>query len=143
MQDATGVYESDFSSLLDNVRIWNRVITASEVADIFATDAGSGIGGETEIIVGTTPQTEITSIVSVFPNPAKTSTINVAFRLPAPSAMKLTLLNQVGSQIGSWVYEKGTAEGVVTIAAPAESGLYFLRVEAQNFRKILKVMIVK
>jgi hypothetical protein len=143
MQDATGAYESDFSSLLDNVRIWNRVITESEVADMFANDLGSGIGGETEIIVGTTPELESTPVFSVFPNPANGSAINVAFQLPRPSAMQLTLLNQVGAQIGSWAYEKGTTEGSVTIAAPQESGMYFLRVEAQNLRKILKVMIVK
>src|SRR5690606_38626527 len=38
MQDATGAYGDDFSALMDNIRVWNRVITAEEVADMFAND---------------------------------------------------------------------------------------------------------
>lgn len=143
MQDATGTYGSDFSSLMDNVRIWNRVITASEVADMFANDLGSGIGDETEIIVGTAPVTEMTPVFSVFPNPAKASTINLAFQLPASSPIRVTLLNQMGTEVSSWMDERSPAGGLITMKAPEDAGLYFLRVEANNVRKVLKVMIVK
>ncbi len=143
MQDGTGAYEDDFSALLDNVRVWNRVITADEVADMFANDAGSGVGGETELIVSTEEPGETGPLFSVYPNPVAAETVSVHFQLPSPSAMRLTLVNLTGVEINSLMYEQAPAQGTVTLRTPKEPGLYLLRIEARNYRNIVKIMIVK
>lgn len=143
MQDATGAYGNDFSSLLDNVRIWNRVITAAEVADMFANDKGSGIGGEEEIIVGIDSFEKNLSEFSLYPNPANGASVNLSYNLPAPSEMRLTLVNSLGTVLRSWMYEEAAPQGVITMESSYEPGLYFLHVEANNFRQTLKLMILK
>lgn len=145
MQDGTGAYPSDFSSLLDNIRIWNRVITQQEVTEIFTDDKGSGIGGEAEIIVGTMPDAEGNKQYSftLYPNPANDGKINLAYHLPDAADMRLTLMNSLGNQMKSWIQPKSDSDGIVTMETSYEPGLYFLRVEAHNIRKILKIIIVK
>jgi hypothetical protein len=141
MQDATGAYAEDFSALLDNIRIWNRVITQQEVTDIFQNDKGSGIGGETEIIVGT--ETDKVEAFQLYPNPSRNGKINLAFSLPQPSDMRLTLMNNQGNHVNSWIQPKGETEGTVSMESTYEPGLYFLRVETNQTRKILKIIIAK
>lgn len=142
MQDATGAYGDDFSALMDNIRVWNRVITAEEVADMFANDKGSGIGGETEIIVGVQHDEAQPAEFSLYPNPTNESSVTLRYELPVPSDMKLTMVNKLGVQMGSWLYER-SSQGVVTVNTSYEPGLYFLLIEAHNFRKTLKLMVVK
>lgn len=143
MQDGTGAYESDFSSLMDNIRVWNRVVTPEEVADMFNNDKGSGIGGETEIIVGTLLTEETGEPFTAFPNPSADGRINVAISLPHASPVRFTLMNSLGTKIGTWMNSESTATGVFSFETSAEPGLYFLTADTGHVRRVIKILIVR
>lgn len=99
-------------------------------------------GGETEIIVGVQHDEAQPAEFSLYPNPTNESSVTLRYELPVPSDMKLTMVNKLGVQMGSWLYER-SSQGVVTVNTSYEPGLYFLLIEAHNFRKTLKLMVVK
>lgn len=148
MQDGTGAYGADFSALLDNVRIWNRVITQPEVSDIFNNDKGSGIGGEVEIIVGN-EEVEEKNAYAVFPNPVRTgSNIHIRYQLNGPivpnaNDVRVTLLNSMGNEVRTLSEKATESQGVITLDGPSESGLYLIRVESQKSVKVLKFIVIR
>lgn len=146
MQDGTGTYGSDFSALLDNVRIWNRVITHAEVADIFNNDKGSGQGGEVEIILGN-EETEAPPF-DVYPNPVRTGDrIHVNYQLntsaiSSSKEVKLTLVNSMGRLVNTTLANVTGSQGVISIDSPPDAGLYLMRIESRSTVKVLKLLII-
>ncbi|AYB32602.1 T9SS C-terminal target domain-containing protein [Chryseolinea soli] len=143
MQDGTGAYSADFSSLLDNIRIWNRVVTPQEVSKIYNEDKGNGAGGDGEIIVGVPEAENHAPSFVAYPNPTNGGNVTLAYRLPRAADLQLSLLNSQGMLLKSWTQKKSETEGLVTVDTAYEPGLYLLQVESANIRKIIKIIIVK
>ncbi|HTF20348.1 MAG TPA: LamG-like jellyroll fold domain-containing protein [Chryseolinea sp.] len=148
MQDGTGTYSADFSALLDNVRIWNRVVTPAEVSDMFANDKGSGQGGEVEIILGNEEEMEVEPF-ALYPNPLRSgSNIQIKYQftkqdLSGSGEIRLTLLNSMGTAVRSSAEKVTEQQGVITMDGPYDAGLYLMRVESQKTLRVLKFMVVR
>lgn len=79
-----------------------------------------------------------------FPNPFNPST-NIRFSLPEAGHVKLSVFNLIGQTIDVLLDENKNA-GTYNVAYDAgklESGIYFYKIEANNFTKINKMILLK
>ncbi|MGH1435762.1 MAG: LamG-like jellyroll fold domain-containing protein [Lewinella sp.] len=82
--------EQYFNGALDNVKIYNRALTAAEIATLYETGS---------IVVGTNePNLVGTYIESVYPNPT-TDILNVRHELPANQPLLLRTFDAAGRQL--------------------------------------------
>jgi hypothetical protein len=79
-----------------------------------------------------------------FPNPFN-STTNIRYSLPERSLVKLTLYNTLGAQVSVLVDEMQDADyySVPFDASHLASGIYFYRIEAGDFHKTHKMVLLK
>jgi flagellar hook assembly protein FlgD len=83
------------------------------------------------------------------PNPFNPAT-EIAFTLPSPSHVKLDVFNILGQNVTTLIdgYRPAgdhtvTWEGRDDNGGPAASGVYFYRIEAGNFTKCKKMLLLK
>jgi len=79
-----------------------------------------------------------------YPNPFNPTT-TIGFALPRASAVKLTLFDILGREVAILVNDKlqpGEYK-VVLDAKDLASGMYFYRIDAEGFRDIKKIMVLK
>lgn len=79
-----------------------------------------------------------------YPNPFNPST-NIKFNLPKESKVKLTIYDAIGKEIAVLVDSRMTAGAHIVQwnAANLASGVYFYRVEADNFKMTNKMLFMK
>ncbi|MCK5456633.1 MAG: T9SS type A sorting domain-containing protein, partial [Melioribacteraceae bacterium] len=79
-----------------------------------------------------------------FPNPFNPTT-NIQFALPATSNVKLTVVNALGQVVSELVNGQMSAgiHNVTWNAANMTSGIYFYRVEANDFVQTRKMLLLK
>ena len=146
MQDATGAYGADFEAYLDNVRIWNRVITDAEVLKIFNEDEGNGANNNTE------PEGIVLNVedlekqpFSVYPNPIRNGWSRFNFSLDQPSQVNLVIYNQSGMVVENQV-NQNLPSGNHTIewnASGNQSGMYYYRLQGTNIQQSGKIILVR
>ncbi len=143
MQDATGSYGADFAASLDNVRIWNRVITSAEVKKIFDEDKGNGATNtEPEGIVLEVEKVEKEPF-RVYPNPIRNGWSKFSFSLDRPSAVYLTIYNQSG-RIVEQITNKQLPVGKHALqwdATGNQPGMYFYRLQGNDLLHSGKIML--
>jgi hypothetical protein len=79
-----------------------------------------------------------------YPNPFNPST-NISFSLPKATNVKITVYNAIGKEIAVLVngnYEAGT-HNITWNANNLASGLYFYKMEAENFTATKKMMLIR
>jgi len=79
-----------------------------------------------------------------YPNPFNPST-NISFSLPKATNVKITVFNAIGKEIAVLVngnYEAGT-HNITWNANNLASGLYFYKMEAENFTATKKMMLIR
>ncbi len=79
-----------------------------------------------------------------YPNPFNPST-NIQFTLPVNSSVKLHVINVLGQVVAELVNDKLSA-GVHNVswnAVNVSSGIYFYRIEANNFIQTKKMLLLK
>ncbi|WP_020529712.1 LamG-like jellyroll fold domain-containing protein [Flexithrix dorotheae] len=134
MQDATGGYGDDFAARLDNIRIWNRVVNAGEVANIFENDKGNTTNGGDDggIILGFEEEPQPLQLVA-YPNPFQSET-RLTYKLEKAGPVKLSIYNTAGQEIKNLV-EKNQLPGDYTYtwnASGFNPGLYIFRLETSS-----------
>jgi len=139
-------YGSDynFNGDLDDIRIYNRTLRASEVDSLYR------LGGLTDVsdLEDAIP-TEF-AIQQNYPNPFNPTT-TFAFRLPRPSKIYLTIFNTLGQQIATLVDDDlSTGSHRITWNATVASGIYLYRFEAvaisdpgMRFLEVKKMLLLK
>jgi hypothetical protein len=88
------------------------------------------------------PQPEIG--FSVFPNPFNLTTV-LWFDLPRPGLVKVDLYNALGQLIGMLVeerFESGRYQRELN-ARGLSSGIFFCRVQAGGYQKVVKILVIK
>ncbi len=100
---------------IDDVRIYNRVLSACEVDSVCSTNLVSGISDQVSEIA-----------LRIFPNP-NTGAFTVALPEPAPPGMRFRLLDLTGRLVLEMPAETGIASQSVN-AVKLPSGLYLLQV---------------
>ena len=145
MQDATGSYSDDFSARLDNIRIWKRVVTASEVSIIYAEDEGNngGNSGDGEIILATEDAFEAGTLVA-YPNPFNKE-VSISYMLNKAGFVHLSIYNQAGQEV------KNLANDMQSVgeysfqwyATEFNSGMYFYRLKTADSVKAGKLLLIK
>ncbi len=83
-------------------------------------------------------------LMANYPNPFNPST-NIQFALPVNSNVKLTVVNALGQVVAELVNGELNAgiHEVTWNAANVSSGIYFYRIEANNFVQTRKMMLLK
>lgn len=84
------------------------------------------------------------SLEQNFPNPFNPVT-NIRFELPAKSFVKLTVLNSLGQEVAELV-NTNLAAGKYNYdwdASKYSSGIYFYKMETENFSEVRKMILVK
>ncbi|MEN8192799.1 MAG: T9SS type A sorting domain-containing protein [Bacteroidota bacterium] len=111
-----------------------------EINEITVRTTGTGVGVEEEIA-------ELPSkyeLMANYPNPFNPAT-NIQFALPANANVKLTVVNTLGQVVAELVNGEmnvGVHESTWN-AANMSSGIYFYRLEADNFVQTRKMMLLK
>ncbi|MEQ6120306.1 LamG-like jellyroll fold domain-containing protein [Reichenbachiella sp. MALMAid0571] len=148
MQDGSGIYNDprEFAAWLDNVRIWNRVITPTEVMTIFTQDTGNGatVNEGSEVIVLNIEELEKQPF-SVYPNPIRNGWSRFNFSLDQPSQVNLVIYNQSGMVVENRVNEN-LPSGNHTIewnASGNQSGMYYYRLQGANIQQSGKIILVR
>ncbi len=79
-----------------------------------------------------------------YPNPFNPST-KISFAIPTQSHVKLTVYDALGNEIAVLVDETKTAGNYYAVwnAANNASGVYFYRLDSDNFTQVRKMMLVK
>ncbi len=94
-----------------------------------------------EVNLGTPEQFELDQN---FPNPFNPTT-SIRFNLPMDSNVKLNVFNVLGEEVVELLNENITAgyHSVNFDGSTLNSGIYFYKLEANNFTQIRKMMLVK
>jgi hypothetical protein len=111
-----------------------------EIDDITVRSTGNSVGVEDDI-------TELPSqyeLMANYPNPFNPTT-NIQFALPVSSNVKLTVVNALGQVVAELVNGEMSAgiHDVSWNAANMSSGIYFYRVEANDFVQTRKMLLLK
>ncbi|MDN5210438.1 T9SS type A sorting domain-containing protein [Fulvivirgaceae bacterium BMA12] len=145
MQDGTGAYGNDFSALLDNIRVWDRVITDAEVSEIFSEDKGSNIGdGETGIVLSIDdPKTPHENAFTTYPNPVRGNISKISFFLESPANIKLSVYDIMGNLVKTMINEpmSGGNHTIEWDTTHQPKGMYFYRIESNHFNRTLRVIL--
>ncbi|MEQ9287835.1 MAG: LamG-like jellyroll fold domain-containing protein [Cyclobacteriaceae bacterium] len=146
MQDATGAYGADFEAFIDNVRIWNRVVTPTEVLKIFNEDEGNGANKNTEPegIVLVVEDLEKQPF-SMYPNPIRNGWSKFNFSLDQASQVYLTIYNQSGMIVEELVNERlqPGSHSIEWNASGNQSGMYYYRLQGSNLQHSGKIILTR
>ncbi|PWN07135.1 T9SS type A sorting domain-containing protein [Rhodohalobacter mucosus] len=114
-----------------------REMTPLEHVTISETRDGGSVGPVTEI-------PEKTLLMQNFPNPFNPAT-NIRYTLAVPSQVRIDIYNAAGRRVASLVEESQSAgEYVVPFnASSLSSGVYFYRLQTQNFTKTRSMVLIK
>jgi hypothetical protein len=88
------------------------------------------------------------SLSQNYPNPFNPTT-RVKFSIPSKSYVRLNLYDVLGNQVGQILdgeIEAGVHEATISsneIGGPLSSGIYFLKLETENFQKSIKITLTK
>ena len=131
----TGTF-SQFALLSEDPAATDQV----EINEITVRTTDSGSKVETE-----TPELPSKfELMANYPNPFNPST-NIQFALPVNSNVKLTVVNALGQVVAELVNGELNAgvHEVTWNASNVSSGIYFYRIEANNFVQTRKMMLLK
>ncbi|MCK4234942.1 T9SS type A sorting domain-containing protein, partial [candidate division WOR-3 bacterium] len=104
-------------------------------------------GPVSEMVRGNVPC--VTALHDIFPNPCL-GKLSVFYNIPKRSFVKLCIYNSVGQVVRALVngklepgYHSVTWDGKNDRGAEVGNGIYFLRMNAENFKIIKKILLVK
>ena len=134
--------------------ISSATVTFTDEADskiFYRTTTGSDGMGAIDLMVtavgANTPK--VFSLGQNFPNPFNPTTM-IAYNLPTAADVKLEVYNVLGAKIATLVDLKQTAgsykvnwNAMDDFGRPVSAGIYFYRIEAGNYSKTMKLLLVK
>jgi hypothetical protein len=137
-----------FKGILDEIELFNRVITKAEIVSIFsAGNAGKCKStGPTSIGKDGTENTLPKSfkLEQNYPNPFNPTTL-IAYELPTGEFVSLRVYNSLGQQVAVLVNGQRSA-GAYTVTFQADdlpSGMYFYHLIAGEFQQTRKLLLLR
>ncbi|MBT6713708.1 MAG: T9SS type A sorting domain-containing protein, partial [Candidatus Marinimicrobia bacterium] len=130
-------FTTNGSSLTEDMKIYYDgilVVKSGTVADWF------GGGSDAELLF----VPDVYSLKPAYPNPFNPVT-NISFDIPFESMVQITIYDALGRQVAVLVNDMQTA-GVKQITWNAEahsSGLYIVKMQAGDFTKTQKILLIK
>jgi hypothetical protein len=141
----SGVTWTSFSSGISaNTRIWSLAVSSDSIfagtsSGVWVTASPTEVKVEREISVPLT-----FTLKQNFPNPFNPST-NISFSIPSKSFVSLKIFDLLGREVATIVSEEISA-GYYTRewnAANTSSGIYFYRLQADNFVDTKKLILLR
>ncbi len=130
MQDGTGTYSPDTSAYIDELRIWNRVIFADEVKELYQST-----------YVGVSKRSVPGQNILVFPNPAK-DIINLQFNAVTQSNTHILIYNNIGMLIRDVTRQSVTGRNEVAIDVRGwQPGIYLIKVVSGNNSQVVRFIV--
>jgi hypothetical protein len=133
---------SHFIGKLDEFRLYNRTLNQAEITATWNSDLGGcGIVG----IHNTNSEIPATySLSQNYPNPFNPTT-NIKFSVPNTGLVKLVVFDVLGREVATLVNDVKSAGNYTADfdASHLASGVYFYRLEAENFVQTKKMLLVK
>ena len=142
-----GAYQQFFNGMLDDLRIYGRALTQSEVVSAMQTPVGSGESADVRIGAGEPPQ-DLT-LAADAPNPFRLST-RISFTLPAEAEADLEVFDASGRLVrtiesGRLPAGRHRAEwnGVDAGGRAVPSGRYFLRLRSGGSERTVSTVLLR
>jgi hypothetical protein len=137
--------QNEFKGILDEVELFNRVLTPSEiVAIVSAGSSGKCKTGKPTGVEKTEEVPQQSELMQSYPNPFNPTT-QIEYRLSSDEFVSLRVYNSLGQQVAVLVNEQRPA-GVHTVtfhATDLPSGMYFYRMMAGAFQQTRKLLLLK
>jgi len=135
-QMVPGNTEYNFFGSLDEIRIYNRVLTDEEISTIY--EETSGVDSD-----GAELPMEY-AISNIYPNPFNTST-RISYQLPESSTIELTVYNVNGQKVKTLIkgFRQAGYHNISWSTENLSSGLYFIRYTSGSNINVRKLMLVK
>lgn len=127
-----------FEGIIDEVRIYNRKLSDEEISELY-----DQFTGTTNVYEDSELLNEI-ALEQNFPNPFNPTT-KIKYEIPNSSYTKLSVYDVLGNEIDILVSEEKPA-GIYENTWNAEklpSGVYFYRLQAENFIETKKMVLMK
>ena len=135
----------EFNGILDEIELFNRVLTHQEIVSIFAADsAGKCKSGKPTDVKTPEDVPQGFRLMQSYPNPFNPTT-QIAYEIPSEEFVSLRIFNMLGQQVAVLVNEQRPA-GAYTVtfhASDLPSGMYFYRLIAGNFQQTRKMLLLK
>ncbi len=132
---------SFFSGKIDNVQIFNKALSYSEVGDLYTKTKASPIitGIESEEI-----NLNNFDLKQNYPNPFNPNTV-IHWQMPVGGFVSLKVYDVLGREVSTLVNQYQTAgdHSVNFNAKGFASGLYFYKIESGSFQSIKKMILLK
>jgi hypothetical protein len=137
--DTPSGYSSGFVGSLDDIRIYNRLLSASEITALYINNVTSVNNSE----VGLTLPKEY-FLCQNYPNPFNPST-TISYTLPKASCVTLKVYDMLGRIVATLVNQRQDQGKYTTTfdASRLSSGVYFTRLTAGDFTKTMKMALMK
>ena len=137
---STSSYSLNANGKMDEFRLYNRALTAAEITGTWNMELPvyQGVNNNQNNVPATY------NLSQNYPNPFNPTT-NISYTLPKTGNVKLVVFDVLGREITTLVNGVKTAgTHVVNFnASSLSSGVYFYRIEANDFTATKKMMLVK
>ena len=135
----------EFNGVLDEIELFNRVLTQQEIVSIVAADSAGKCKPNKPTDVKRAEEVPLGfKLMQSYPNPFNPTT-QIAYEIPTEEFVSLRIFNTLGQQVALLVSEQRPA-GVYTVTFHANdlpSGMYFYRLIAGNFQQTRKMLLLK
>ncbi|MFQ5640415.1 MAG: LamG-like jellyroll fold domain-containing protein, partial [bacterium] len=133
-----GLTQEYFDGLIDEVRIYDRALSADEMAELYRFTPTA----VAELDEGSIPTEYLLN--QNYPNPFNPST-TISYQLPESGHVRLSIFNIAGQLVETLVDDKKKAgyHSVIWQAHGVASGLYFFRIVAGGFHAVKKCVVMK
>ncbi len=126
---------------LDDLKMYNFALSPAAVKAIY--DAYK-LGTPVSVASGETAIPDRYALNQNFPNPFNPSTV-IRFQIPKEAHVLLTVYNILGQRVTTLVNKnlKSGIHNVTFDASNLASGIYFYRLEANDYSQVMKMMLLK
>jgi hypothetical protein len=150
--NASGPIENKyFNGILDDVKLFNKALSASEVADLyygpgasFGLQGGNESNNGTDLLSGTIERGIVENSLSLFPNPFSEST-SVQFKINVTGHASVTVYNSVGQEIET-LFDGLVTRGeeyLLNFSSNSQpKGFYYLILDYEGNGRMVKKMFI-
>jgi hypothetical protein len=135
--------------LLDEVRIYNRVLSATEIQTLASSAAPKRSTSEPEVNSRENLRPQDFHLEQNYPNPFNPTTV-IRYNLPVPVRVKLIISDLLGHKVRTLLdvdepagYRHIAWDGTNDAGVRVGSGLYLMRIEAGSYRMTRKLLLMK
>ena len=134
-----------FEGKIDEIGIWNRVLTNQEVNNLY--NNGEGLSYSQLTAISEPSATEIATnfiLSQNYPNPFNPST-TISFALPTSSKVVVDIYNSLGQKVTRLLENQMSAgkHQVKFEAGDLPTGVYYYRIQAGKFSTVKKMLLIR